>query len=55
MVPRSATVGTATEDPVAYEEIMAAIGTGNVGHVRDVLAILLAPPEEDTYDDDDDE
>lgn len=53
MVPRSAVVGTATEDPSAYEEIMAAIGTGDVNHVRDVLAILLAPPEE--YDDDEDD
>lgn len=42
MVPRSATVGTATADPAAYEEIMAAIGTGNVDHVRNVIAILTA-------------
>ncbi len=55
MVPRSAVVGTATEDPGAYEEIMAAIGTGNVNHVKDVLAILLAPPEEYNDDDDDDD
>lgn len=40
MVPRSATVGTATTDPVAYEEIMAAIGTANVDHVKNVIAIL---------------
>lgn len=45
MVPRSATVGTATEDPAAYEEIMAAIGTGSLDHVRNVIAILTAPPE----------
>lgn len=44
MVPRSATVGTATADPVAYEEIMAAIGTGSVDHVKNVIAILTAPP-----------
>ncbi|MCR5755636.1 MAG: VanW family protein [Acetatifactor sp.] len=42
MVPRSATVGTATGDPAAYEEIMAAIGTGSVSHVKDVIAILTA-------------
>ena len=54
MVPRSATVGIATEDPRAYEEIIAAIGTGDVNHVKDVLAILLAPPEEHDDDDDDD-
>lgn len=42
MVPRSATVGTATADPAAYEEIMAAIGTGSVDHVKNVIAILTA-------------
>lgn len=42
MVPRSATVGTATADPAAYEEIMAAIGTGNIDHVKNVVAILVA-------------
>jgi len=40
MVPRSANVGTATADPNAYAEIMAAIGTGNVDHVKNVIAIL---------------
>lgn len=44
MVPRSATVGTATADPYAYEEIMAAIGTGSIDHVKNVLAILVPPP-----------
>lgn len=48
MVPRSAVVGTATADPHAYEEIMAAIGTGNVDHVRNVIAALTAPPAQDT-------
>ena len=43
MVPRSATVGTATADPQAYEEIMAAIGTANIDHVKNVIAILTAP------------
>lgn len=47
MVPRSAVVGTATEDPTAYEEIMAAIGTGNLDHVRNVIALLLPPPPQD--------
>ncbi len=46
MVPRSATVGTATADPQAYEEIMAAIGTGNVDHVKNVIASLMPPPVE---------
>lgn len=40
MVPRSATVGTNTADPLAYEEIMAAIGTANIDHVKNVIAIL---------------
>lgn len=45
MVPRSATVGTATADPQAYEEIMAAIGTGSIDHVRNVIALLIPPAE----------
>lgn len=47
MVPRSATVGTATADPAAYEEIMAAIGTANIDHVQNVIALLTAPPAPD--------
>lgn len=50
MVPRSGTVGTATEDPYAYEEIMAAIGTGNLDHVRNVIGMLTAPPPEEEYE-----
>lgn len=45
MVPRSATVGTATADPQAYEEIMAAIGTGSIDHVRNVIALLMSPAQ----------
>lgn len=41
--PRSATVGVATDDPNAYNEIMAAIGTGSIDHVRNVIAGLTAP------------
>ena len=44
MVPRSAIVGTATSDPNAYNEIMAAIGTGNYEHVKNVAGMLTAPP-----------
>lgn len=44
MVPRSAVVGTATDDPAAHEEIMAAIGTGSIDHVKNVIALLLPPP-----------
>ncbi len=46
MVPRSATVGVSTADPAAYEEIMAAIGTGSIDHVKNVIALLTAPPAE---------
>lgn len=45
MTPRSATVGTATPDPNAHNEIMAAIGTSNIDHVRNVIAMLTAPVE----------
>ena len=47
MVPRSATVGVATADPVVYEQIMAAIATGSVDHVKNVIISLTTPvPEE---------
>ena len=42
--PRYATVGVATSDPNARNEIMAAIGTSSIDHVRNVIAILTAPP-----------
>ena len=51
MVPRYATVGVATADPNAYNEIMAAIATNNIDHVKNVAAALAAaaappaPPE----------
>lgn len=44
MVPRSATVGTATSDPSAYEQITAAIATANIDHVKNVVASILAKP-----------
>lgn len=53
MTPRSAVVGTATADPNAYNEVMAAIGTSNIDHVRNVVAQLIAPPQEDDDDDED--
>lgn len=43
MVPRTATVGVATADEHAYNEIMAAIGTGSIDHVRNVAAYLTPP------------
>ena len=53
MVQRTATVGIATDDEWAYNEIMAAIGTANIDHVKNVIAQLTAPPPE--YDDEDEE
>lgn len=44
--PRYATVGVATADPNARNEIMAAIGTSNIDHVKNVIALLTAPPAE---------
>jgi vancomycin resistance protein YoaR len=41
MVPKSATVGVATGDPLAYNEMAAAIGTGSIDHVKLVINILL--------------
>lgn len=42
-VPRSAVIGVATDDPNVYNEIMAAIGTGSLDHVRNVIALLTTP------------
>lgn len=55
MVPRSATVGTATTDENAYNQIMAAVGTSNIDHVKNVIAALAAPPAQETpeYEEDD--
>ena len=40
MTPRTATVGTATSDPNAYNELQAAIATGSIDHVRSVAQAL---------------
>lgn len=51
MAPRCAMVGIATADPNAYNEIMAAISTNNIDHVKNVAAALAAaaaPPAEGT-------
>ncbi len=42
MTPRYATVGVATGDPNALNEMLAAIGTGSLDHVRNVIALLQA-------------
>lgn len=45
MTPRMATFGVATADPNAYNEMMAAIGTGSIDHTVNVMNLLLAPPQ----------
>ncbi len=47
MVQRTATVGVATGDERAHNEIMAAIETASIDHVKNVIAVLTAPPQED--------
>lgn len=42
MTPRQATFGVATGDPNAYNEIMAAIGTGSIDHTVNVMNMLTA-------------
>lgn len=42
MSPRSATVGVATADPNVYNQIMAAVATGSIDHVKNVAAALSA-------------
>lgn len=42
VMPRTATVGVVTDDPVKYNEIMAAIGTQSIEHVQNVIALLTA-------------
>lgn len=43
--PRSAVVGVATDEAWKYEEIMAAIGTYDLDHVRVVIGMLTQPAE----------
>ena len=42
VTPRTATVGVATADPNAYNEVMAAVATNNIDHVKNVVAALAA-------------
>lgn len=42
MSPRSATVGVATTNADAYNQIMAAVATGSIDHVKNVAAALAA-------------
>lgn len=43
--PRSAVVGVATDEAWKYEEIMAAIGTYDLEHVRVVIGLLTQPAQ----------
>lgn len=57
MTPRSATVGTATSDPNAANQINAAIASGSIDNVKATIASITAgaaqssEPEEDDEDD----
>lgn len=46
MVPRTVTVGVATDNPDAYNQIQAAIATGSIDHVCAVAGSLVAPIEQ---------
>ncbi len=45
MTPRSVTIGVATDNPDLYNQVMAAVGTNNIDHVRGVVAALMAGTE----------
>ena len=46
MVPRTVTVGVATDNPDAYNQLQAAIATGSIDHVCAVAGGLLPPAPE---------
>lgn len=43
MVPRTVTVGVATDNPDAYNQIQAAIATGSIDHVCAVASSIITP------------
>lgn len=45
MTPRSVTIGVATDNPDVYNQVMAAVGTNNIDHVRGVVAALTTGSE----------
>ena len=45
-VARMATVGMYTTDPAVLEKMNAAVATGNIDYVQNVVAAILAPPTE---------
>ncbi len=46
-VARMATVGMQTSDPAVLDQMNAAVATGNIDHVKNVIAAIMAPPAED--------
>ena len=44
MTPRSVTIGVATDNPDIYNQVMAAVATSNIDHVRGVVAALTGAP-----------
>ena len=44
MTPRSVTIGVATDNPDIYNQVMAAVGTNSIDHVRGVVAALTGVP-----------
>ena len=47
-VARMATVGMYTTDAAVLEQMNAAVATGNIDHVQNVIASIMNPPAEDT-------
>ncbi len=45
MTPRSVTIGVATDNPDIYNQVMAAVATNNIDHVRGVVATLTSGGE----------
>lgn len=48
-VARMATVGMQTNDPAILERMNAAVATGNIDHVQNVITAIMAPPEYEEY------
>lgn len=51
MVPRTVTVGVATDNPDAYNHIQAAIATGSIDHVCAVAGSLITPQQQEVVSD----
>lgn len=51
-VARMATVGMYTTDPGVLEQMNAAVATGNIDHIQNVIAAIMAPPPVTVEDED---